>query len=68
MLPFCGLPLCPLRDATTTGYPEAVRAHERITQTRELRIEGEDYRVLANGAIEPLCTPFLMPAACCQMR
>ena len=68
VLPFCGLPLCPLRDATTTGYPEAVRAHERITQTRELRIEGEDYRVLANGAIEPLCTPFLMPAACCQMR
>ena len=68
VLPFCGLPLCPLRDATTTGYPAASRAREGVTQTREMRVEGTDYRVLPTGAIEPLCTPFLMPTSCCQMR
>ena len=49
-------------------YPAAARGREGVTQTREMRVEGTDYRVLANGAIEPLCTPFLMPASCCQMR
>lgn len=68
VLPFCGLPLCPLRDASTTDYPAAARGREGVTQTREMRVEGTDYRVLANGAIEPLCTPFLMPTSCCQMR
>ena len=68
VLPLCGLPLCPLRDATRSpGYPEAVRALESARQTREMRVPGEDYRVRADGSIEPLCVPFVMPAGCCQM-
>jgi hypothetical protein len=68
VLPLCGLPLCPLRDATRNpGYPEAVRALESARQTREMRVPGEDYRVRADGSIEPLCVPFVMPAGCCQM-
>lgn len=68
VLPLCGLPLCPLRDATTTeGYPEAVRALGTSRQTREIRVLDEDYRIRADGSIEPLCVPFIMPAGCCQM-
>jgi hypothetical protein len=62
----CGLPLCPLRDASTTeGYPEAVRAAGTSHQTRELRVPGEDYTVDGNGVITPLCVPFMMPSSCC---
>lgn len=73
ILPLCDLPLCPLRDATTTpGYPEATRSLGEATgtmrQTRELRVEGEDYTVLSDGTIQPLCVPFLPPAGCCRMR
>jgi hypothetical protein len=32
-----------------------------------MRVPGEDYRVRADGSIEPLCVPFVMPAGCCQM-
>ncbi|MFO0713540.1 MAG: hypothetical protein U0353_27055 [Sandaracinus sp.] len=71
VLPFCGLPLCPLRDASTEGYPEASRGLEASAgtthQTREMRVPDVDYRVRADGSIEPLCVPFLMPAGCCQM-
>lgn len=72
VLPFCGLPLCPLRDASSApGYPEAVRSLGEpagtIRQTREMRIEGEDYLIRPDGSIQPLCVPFLMPAACCRM-
>lgn len=72
VLPFCGLPLCPLRDsATTTGYPEAVRSlgdpAGTMRQTREMRVEGEDYMLRPDGSIQPLCVPFLMPAGCCAM-
>jgi hypothetical protein len=71
VLPFCGLPLCPLRDASTEGYPEASRSlgdpAGAMRQTREMRVEGEDYTVRADGSIEPLCVPFLMPAGCCAM-
>ncbi len=62
----CRLPLCPLRDATTTeGYPEGVRASGTSRQTREMRIEGEDYTVAADGVVTPLCVPFMMPVSCC---
>jgi hypothetical protein len=62
----CGLPLCPLRDATTSaGYPEGVRASGTSRQTRELRVLGEDYTVGEGGAITPLCVPFMMPVSCC---
>lgn len=85
---FCGLPLCPLRDAGTVvpadpaiglgeaqvgadgyPYPQAVRPVVGGTSrlTREIRVPGEDYTVNADGTITPLCTPFLMPVACCQM-
>jgi hypothetical protein len=68
--PLCGLPLCPLRDASTEGYPEASRslgsAGGSMRRTREMRVEGEDYRVRADGSIEPLCVPFLMPVGCCR--
>lgn len=64
---FCGLPLCPLRDATTmTGYPEAVRGFGGSHQTREMRVEGTDYTVAADGTVTPLCVPFMMPVDCCQ--
>lgn len=67
VLPFCGLPLCPLRDAGVAGYPEASRALETGgRQTREMRVPEVDYRVRADGSIEPLCVPFLMPVGCCQ--
>jgi hypothetical protein len=71
VLPFCNLPLCPLRDATTLeGYPEASRSLETpdgtMRQTREMRVPDVDYRVRSDGSIEPLCVPFLMPAGCCQ--
>lgn len=63
----CGLPLCPLRDASTTGYPEGVRASAGGSrQTREMRVEGEDYRLRSDGSVEALCVPFLMPAGCCR--
>lgn len=63
----CGLPLCPLRDADSVeGYPEASRAlADGGRRTRELRVPDVDYRVRADGSIEPLCVPFLMPAGCC---
>ncbi|MFO0681952.1 MAG: hypothetical protein U0234_07875 [Sandaracinus sp.] len=62
----CGLPLCPLRDAASRGdYPEAVRDHGGVRQTREMRVEGEDYRVEPDGSVTPLCVPFLMPVDCC---
>jgi hypothetical protein len=62
----CGLPLCPLRDATTTmGYPEGVRASGGSHQTREMRIEGTDFTRAADGTITPLCVPFMMPVDCC---
>jgi hypothetical protein len=82
---FCGLPLCPLRDSTTTpevapdttvgitapyAYPEAVRglvSDPAIHLTRELRVPGEDYVVNADGTYTPLCTPFMMPVACCEI-
>ena len=48
----CGLPLCPLRDATTLpGYPEGVRASGTSRQTREMRVEGVDYTVGGEGAV-----------------
>jgi hypothetical protein len=62
----CGLPLCPLRDATTDpGYPEAVRASGTSHQTREMRVLGTDYTVAADGTVTPLCVPFMMPVDCC---
>lgn len=78
--PFCGLPLCPLRDASTEvpaeplanlasayAYPEAVvPARDGTRLTREIRVPGVDYVVNDDGTIRPLCTPFLMPVACCQ--
>ncbi len=69
VLPFCGLPLCPLRDATTAGYPEASRSlgdpAGTMRQTREMRVEGVDYRLRPDGSVEALCVPFLMPVGCC---
>jgi hypothetical protein len=77
---FCGLPLCEARDAGDgavapdpafgfTGeypYPEAVvEGLGGSRQTREIRVLGEDYEIV-NGQVRPLCTPFLMPVACCQ--
>jgi hypothetical protein len=77
---FCGLPLCPLRAASTEvppeplvgltaayPYPEAVvpgLGGQRLT--REIRVRGEDYEVRGDGSIRPLCTPFLMPVECCR--
>jgi hypothetical protein len=64
----CGLPLCPLRDATTTpGYPEAVRddATSMGRQTREMRYEHMDYTLAADGTPIPTCVPFMMPVDCC---
>ncbi len=63
----CGLPLCPLRDAASLeGYPEASRAlADGSRGTREMRVPDVDYRVRADGSIEPLCVPFLMPVGCC---
>lgn len=78
---FCGLPLCPLRDASVEvpadpslglprpyAYPQAVVPAQtgESRQTRELRVPGEDY-VVEDGSIRPLCTPFLMPADCCAL-
>jgi hypothetical protein len=66
LLRLCGLPLCPLRDAMTReGYPEGVRASGTSRQTREMRVEGEDYTVAPDGTITPLCVPFMMPTSCC---
>lgn len=78
---FCGLPLCPLRDASVEvpadpslglsapyAYPEAVVPAQSAAsrRTRELRVPGEDYEVV-DGRVVPLCTPFLMPAECCAL-
>jgi hypothetical protein len=64
----CGLPLCPLRDATMmAGYPEAVRAAAGgVRTTREMRVPNVDFRTNADGSVTPLCLPFLMPVDCCQ--
>jgi len=65
----CGLPLCPLRDASMmSSYPEAVRASGGMRQTREMRVEGMDYRTNADGSVTPLCVPFMMPVDCCTMH
>jgi hypothetical protein len=62
----CGLPLCPLRDASTDAtYPEAVRAAGGSRMTREMRVPNVDYRMNADGTVTPLCLPFLMPTDCC---
>lgn len=55
--------------AATYPYPQAVRPHgpSMSRATREIRVEGEDYRIEPNGTITPLCTPFLMPVACCEI-
>ncbi len=50
----------------TMGYPEAVRASGTSRQTREMRVEGVDYRTNADGTVTPLCVPFMMPVDCCQ--
>lgn len=64
---FCGLPLCPRRGPSDV-YPGAViPGLTGAQETREIRIEGEDYRVEADGRITPLCTPFLMPVECCRI-
>lgn len=63
----CGLPLCPLRDATIDpAYPEGVRASGGSRQTREMRVLGTDYTMAADGTVTPLCVPFMMPVDCCQ--
>jgi hypothetical protein len=55
----CGLPLCPLRDV-------GVRPNGDVRAIRELREVGVDYRLEEDGSVTPLCTPFLMPASCCD--
>lgn len=55
----CGLPLCPLRNASALAGDGDVRA------IRELREPGVDYTVDEDGTITPHCVPFLMPASCC---
>jgi hypothetical protein len=55
----CNLPLCPLRD-------DGVRPNGEVRAIREIRQLDTDYRVNEDGSITPLCTPFLMPASCCD--
>ncbi|UJR84297.1 hypothetical protein [Sandaracinus amylolyticus] len=95
---FCGLPLCPLRNAATDAdgngepdliapdpalgmtapepysYPEAVVPGRDGTtrSTREMRVPGTaagdgDYHIDDDDRVVPHCTPFLMPAGCCQI-
>ena len=56
----CDLPLCPLRDLAVLAGEGSARG------VREMLEPGVDFAVGEDGAVTPLCVPFLMPASCCR--